>query len=36
LINAHRLKVSEKRALGEILEPKRDEFTGGWRKLHSE
>jgi transcription termination factor 2 len=28
--------VSEKRALRRIFEPKRDEDTGGWRKLHNE
>jgi hypothetical protein len=28
--------VFEKRALRKIFEPKRDEVTGGWRKLHNE
>jgi hypothetical protein len=27
--------VFENRVLRRILEPKRDEMTGGWRKLHS-
>jgi hypothetical protein len=31
----HRLRVFEKRVLG-IFGPKRDEVTGGWRKLHKE
>jgi hypothetical protein len=28
--------VFENRALRRIFEPKRDEVTGGWRKLHNE
>jgi hypothetical protein len=32
----HRLRVFENRALRRIFEPKRDEVTGGWRKLHDE
>jgi hypothetical protein len=32
----HRLRVFEKRALRRIFEPKRDEATGDWRKLHNE
>jgi hypothetical protein len=28
--------VFENRALRRIFEPKRDEMTGGWRKLHNE
>jgi hypothetical protein len=32
----HRLRVFEKRVLRRIYEPKRDEATGKWRKLHSE
>jgi hypothetical protein len=28
--------VSENRALRRIFGPKRDEMTGGWRKLHNE
>jgi hypothetical protein len=32
----HRLRVFENRALGRIFGPKRDEVTGGWRKLHNE
>jgi hypothetical protein len=28
--------VFEKRVLREIFGPKRDEVTGGWRKLHNE
>jgi hypothetical protein len=31
----HRLRVFENRAL-RIFRPKRDEVTGGWRKLHNE
>jgi hypothetical protein len=30
------LRVFENRVLGRIFEPKRDEVTGGWRKLHNE
>jgi hypothetical protein len=32
----HKLKVFENRVLRRIFEPKRDELTGEWRKLHSE
>jgi hypothetical protein len=32
----HRLRVFENRALRRIFVPKRDEMTGGWRKLHNE
>jgi hypothetical protein len=32
----HRLRVFENRVLRRILRPKRDEVTGGWRKLHNE
>jgi hypothetical protein len=32
----HRLMVFENRVLGEILGPRRDEVTGGWRKMHNE
>jgi hypothetical protein len=28
--------VFENRVLGRIFGPKRDEVTGGWRKLHNE
>jgi hypothetical protein len=28
--------VFENRMLRRIFEPKRDEVTGGWRKLHNE
>ena len=31
-----RLKVFENRVLRRIFGPKRDEVTGGWRKLHNE
>jgi hypothetical protein len=31
----HRLRVFENRVLRRILGPKRDEVTGGWRKLHN-
>jgi hypothetical protein len=32
----HRLRVSENRVLRSIFGSKRDEVTGGWRKLHNE
>jgi hypothetical protein len=32
----HRLRVIENRVLRRIFGPKRDEVTGGWRKLHNE
>jgi hypothetical protein len=32
----HRLRVFKNRMLGRIFGPKRDEVTGGWRKLHNE
>jgi hypothetical protein len=32
----HRLRVFENRVLRRIFVPKRDEDTGGWRKLHNE
>jgi hypothetical protein len=32
----HRLRVFQKRVLRRIFEPKRDEVTGSWRKLHNE
>jgi hypothetical protein len=32
----HRLRVFEKRVLRRIFGPKRDEVTGGLRKLHNE
>jgi hypothetical protein len=32
----HRLKVFENRVLRKIFGLKRDEVTGGWRKLHNE
>jgi hypothetical protein len=32
----HRLRVFENRVLRRIFEPKRDEVTGGWRKLRNE
>jgi hypothetical protein len=31
-----RLRVSENRVLRRVFEPKRDEVTGEWRKLHNE
>jgi hypothetical protein len=31
-----RLRVLENRVLRRIFGPKRDEVTGGWRKLHNE
>jgi hypothetical protein len=35
-VEEHRLKVFENRVLRRIFGPKRDEETGGWRKLHNE
>jgi hypothetical protein len=32
----HRLKVFLDSVLRRTFEPKRDEVTGGWRKLHNE
>jgi hypothetical protein len=32
----HRLRVFENKVLWRIFGPKRDEVTGGWRKLHNE
>jgi hypothetical protein len=32
----NRLRVFENRVLRRIFVPKRDEVTGGWRKLHNE
>jgi hypothetical protein len=32
----HRLRVFEDKVLGRISGPKRDEVTGGWRKLYNE
>jgi hypothetical protein len=32
----HRLRVFENRVLWRMFGPKRDEVTGGWRKLHNE
>jgi hypothetical protein len=31
----YRLRVFENRVLRRIFAPKRDEVTGGWRKLHN-
>jgi hypothetical protein len=31
-----RLRVFQKRMLRRVFEPKRDEVTGEWRKLHNE
>jgi hypothetical protein len=31
----HRLRVFENRVLRTIFRPKREEVTGGWRKLHN-
>jgi hypothetical protein len=36
IIIIHRLRVFENRVLRRILGQKRDEVTGGWRKLHNE
>jgi hypothetical protein len=35
-LRRNRLRVYENRVLRRIFEPKRDEVTGGWRKLHNE
>jgi hypothetical protein len=32
----HRFRVSENRVLRRIFGPKREEVTGGWRRLHNE
>jgi hypothetical protein len=32
----HKLRVFEYEVLRRIFGPKRDEVTGGWRKLHNE
>jgi hypothetical protein len=32
----HRLRVLKNRVLRRIFQPKRDEVTGGWTKLHNE
>jgi hypothetical protein len=32
----HRFRVFEKRVLRRIFGPKREEVSGGWRKLHNE
>jgi hypothetical protein len=32
----HRLRVFENKVLRRIFGPKRNEVTGGWRKLHNE
>jgi hypothetical protein len=32
----HRVRVFENKAQRRIFGPKRDEVTGGWRKLHNE
>jgi hypothetical protein len=32
----HRLRIFENRVFRRIFGPKRDEVTGGWRKLHNE
>jgi hypothetical protein len=36
LRDEYRLRVFENRVLRRIFGPKRDEVTGGWRKLHNE
>jgi hypothetical protein len=35
-VEEHRLMVFENRVLRRIFGPKRNEVTGGWRKLHNE
>ena len=36
LMDEHRLRVLENRALRRIFRPMRDEVTGEWRKLYNE
>jgi hypothetical protein len=36
LMEEHRLRGFENRVLRRTFGPKRDEVTGGWRKLHTE
>jgi hypothetical protein len=36
LMEKHRLRVFENRALRKIFETKREEVVGGWRRLHNE
>jgi hypothetical protein len=36
LRDERRLRVFENRVLRRIFDPKRDEMTGDWRKLHNE
>jgi hypothetical protein len=36
LRDEHRLRIFESRVLRRIFGAKRDEVTGGWRKLHNE
>jgi hypothetical protein len=36
LREVHKLRAFEKRVLRRIFRPKRDEVTGGWRKLYTE
>jgi hypothetical protein len=36
LRDEHKLRVFENRLLRRIFGPKKDEVTGGWRKLHNE
>jgi hypothetical protein len=35
-IKEHRLRVFENRVLRRIFDPKRDEVTGDWRRVHNE
>jgi hypothetical protein len=36
LREGHRLRVFENRVLRKICGPKKEEVTGGWRRLHNE
>jgi hypothetical protein len=36
LTEEHTLRVFENKVLRRIVGPKREEVTGGWRKLHNE
>jgi hypothetical protein len=35
-VEGHKLRMFENRVLRKIFGPKRDEVTGGWKKLHNE
>ena len=35
-LREHRLKVCQNRVLRDVFEPKKEEVTGEWRRLHNE